>query len=188
MHNAAAGMRAEILAGREIPHATVIAFSRWEGGGRGSRRRRQGRWCQIDLSAEISFAFSTLFCSVPCANRRLYACTDMLCELHHKVTRSTGRFIVYAANGVSMYIDPVLQIPRRFSIIRDNTIDDAYYPNFELSHVLAGKRKKKIKNRRRSFNNSLIMGFRYFFQNYNSWLLDSQLLCIKKLLIWNNLS
>lgn len=146
MHNAAAGMRAEILAGREIPHATVIAFSRWEGGGRGSRRRRQGRWCQIDLSAEISFAFSTLFCSVPCANRRLYACTDMLCELHHKVTRSTGRFIVYAANGVSMYIDPVLQIPRRFSIIQcDNTIDDAYYPNFELSHVLAGKRKKKLK-------------------------------------------
>lgn len=32
MHNAAAGMRAEILAGREIPHATVIAFSQGKGG------------------------------------------------------------------------------------------------------------------------------------------------------------
>lgn len=38
MHNAAAGMRAEILAGREIPHATVIAFSQGKGGGRAATK------------------------------------------------------------------------------------------------------------------------------------------------------
>lgn len=85
MHNAAAGMQAEILAGREIPHATVIAFSR------GGRREEEGEGTHTAKTtttfaipngsiyrpiAEISFAFSILFAPVRCANRRLYACID----------------------------------------------------------------------------------------------------------------
>lgn len=62
MHNAAAGMRAEILAGREIPHATVIAFSRG-----GPQRRRQRSRSLIDLSTDRRdlFRFLAPFCSVP---------------------------------------------------------------------------------------------------------------------------
>lgn len=77
MHNAAAGMRAEILAGREIPHATVIAFSQGKGGA-GSHKdddnvRDPGSIYRPIV--EISFAFSPLFAQFR-TNRRLYARID----------------------------------------------------------------------------------------------------------------
>lgn len=64
MHNAAAGMRAEILAGREIPHATVIAFSRWEGITTTTRTVMPDRFIDRDL-----FRFLDPFCSVPCQSK-----------------------------------------------------------------------------------------------------------------------
>lgn len=72
MHNAAAGMRAEILAGREIPHATVIAFSRGDHKDDDNVRDPGSIYRPI---AEISFAFSPLFAQFR-TNRRLYARID----------------------------------------------------------------------------------------------------------------
>lgn len=74
------GCKPEILAGREIPHATVIAFSRGGGGGDTPQRRRQRSPSRIDLSTDSRdlFRFLDPFCSVRCANRRLYACIDTI--------------------------------------------------------------------------------------------------------------
>lgn len=99
MHNAAAGMRAEILAGREIPHATVIAFSRWEG--ITTRTVMPDRFIDRDL-----FRFLDPFCSVPCQSKiiRVYRYVRRVTpgnQKHEEIYRLAAN--VRANVRVSMY-------------------------------------------------------------------------------------